>query len=83
MQKRVAPFAFAMRAFASTSSRSIRGSGLTPGFKANALRTIRAVFGTGAGLDGQQRADLHLVRIEVGAMHALRVKHEVGERQRK
>ncbi len=42
------------------------------GLEANALRAVGAVLGAGAGLDRQQRGDLHRVRVEVLAMHPLR-----------
>mgnify|MGYP000570668898 CR=1 FL=1 len=34
------------------------------------LRTIGAVFGATAGFDREQRGDLHLIRIEMRAVHA-------------
>src|SRR5690606_5822676 len=57
--------------------------GLQAGVEADALRAVGAVLRASAGLDRKQGADLHLVRIEMLAMYALRMKHEVGERQRK
>jgi hypothetical protein len=47
----------------------------------HALRTVLAVLGTAAGLNAQQRADLHGIRVEVLPVHALRLEHQVLERQ--
>ena len=44
------------------------------------LRAVLAVLGTGAGLDRQQRRDLYAVRVEVRAMHRLRLEQQVVER---
>ena len=43
------------------------------------LRAIFAVFRTGTGLDRQQRGHLDAVRIEMLAMHGLRLKQQVVE----
>ena len=48
-----------------------------------ALRAVGAVLGTGAGLDRQQGADLNPIGIEIRAVHRLRAKQQVVERQRK
>ena len=56
--------------------------GIDPGVVVDALRTIRAVLGTAAGLDREQRRNLHLARIEVLAMNALGAEQQLGERQR-
>jgi len=45
------------------------------------LRAIAAVFGTAAGLDRQQRRQLHAIGVEVFTMHRLRPIHQVGKRQ--
>src|SRR5690606_14881353 len=47
----------------------------------NALRTVRAVLGTRAGLDRQQRRALHRVRIEMLPVHPLRRVKQIEERQ--
>src|SRR5687768_18092603 len=49
---------------------------LDAGGKMGTLRTIGAVFSAAAGFDGEQRADLHLVGIEVLAVDALRHKQQ-------
>src|SRR5690606_11536924 len=46
-----------------------------------ALRAVFAVFGTGTGLDGQQRAQLHFVGVEVLAVHGLGAEQQIIERQ--
>ena len=43
------------------------------------LRAVLAVFRAGAGLDRQQGRDLHAVRVEVRAVHRLRLEQEVVE----
>src|ERR1700686_4583021 len=45
------------------------------------LRAIRAIFRTSTGLDRQQRGELNRVGVEVFAMHSLRAKQQVVERQ--
>ena len=60
MQKRVAPPAFAARASASTASTLISFSAFDAGVVVRALRAIGAVFRAAAGLDREQRRDLHL-----------------------
>ncbi len=45
------------------------------------LRAIAAIFGTTAGLDGQQGGKLHLVRVEMFAVNLLRAVQQIGERQ--
>ena len=45
------------------------------------LRTVAAVLGTATGLDRQQGGELHRVRIEMLAVHLLRLEQQVGERQ--
>jgi hypothetical protein len=46
-----------------------------------ALRAIAAILGTAAGLDAEQARRLNMVRIEVGAVNALRPKHQIRERE--
>jgi len=43
------------------------------------LRTVLAVFRAGAGLDREQRGDLHAVGVEMLAMHRLRLEQQVIE----
>ena len=45
------------------------------------MRTISAIFGARSRLDGKQRADLNLVRIEVLPVNALGVIQQIGKRQ--
>ena len=52
------------------------------GVKARGLRTIAAVLRAAAGLDRDQRGELHGVRCMVRAMHLLRPVQEIVERQR-
>ncbi|SAJ32771.1 Uncharacterised protein [Enterobacter cloacae] len=54
--------------------------GFETGFIAHALRAIFAVFRASPGFDRQQRADLNMTRIEVLAVHLLRLKHQLQER---
>ena len=82
MQKRLAPARLAVRASASTASSVISFSGFDAGIVMRALRTIAAVLRATAGLDRQQRGHLHLGRVEVHAMDALRAEHQLRERQR-
>ena len=49
---------------------------------ARALRTIGAVLRAAAGLDREQRRNLHRARIEIVAVNALRAEHQFGKRQR-
>ena len=51
-----------------------------PGVIMRALRTVGAVLGTGTGLDAQQAGNLHLVGIEMLAMHGLSLKQQIIER---
>ena len=46
------------------------------------LRAVAAVLGTAAGLDRQQRRELHRVRRVMLAMDLLRAEDELGKRQR-
>ncbi len=82
MQKRVAPLAFAARAAATTASRSSSASLVDSGVVALRLRAVAAVLRAAAGLDREQRRQLHGVRRVVRAVHLLRAVHELGERQR-
>ena len=72
----------ARRAASSTSLHVQQLLALEPGVVADALRAVGAVLRAGAGLDRQQRAHLHAVRVEVRAVHALGVEQQVVERQR-
>jgi hypothetical protein len=54
---------------------------LEPGVVARRLRAVGAIFGAAAGLDREQGRDLHLVRIEMFAMHLRRAEQQVVERQ--
>ncbi len=81
MQKRVDPFSRAMRAASSTASGRIIRSRPTPVCVVRALRTIRAVFGASAGLDAEQRAALHRLRIVVLTVDRLRAKEQLGQRK--
>ena len=78
MQKRVAPCAFAARAAATTASRASSASSVDAGVIALRLRAVAAVLGAAAGLDRQQRRQLHRVRRVVLAVHLLRA--EAGDR---
>jgi hypothetical protein len=49
---------------------------------AGGLRAIGAVLRAAAGLDREQRRNLHLGRIEVEAVNALRAEDQFRERQR-
>ena len=82
MQKREAPEALAARASASTASIAISFSALTPVSYCAALRAIGAVLRTAAGLDRQQRRDLHLGRIEILPVHCAGAEHQLRKRQR-
>ncbi len=55
--------------------------GFDAGRVARGLRAVRAVLGTAAGLDRQQRRHLHRVRVVVRAMHRVGAREQVGERQ--
>jgi hypothetical protein len=57
--------------------------GLDAGVVLRALRTIGAVFRAAAGLDRKQRRNLHFAWIEMHAVHARRLEHQFGKRQRK
>ena len=65
MQKRVAPLALAACARFTTSHDLHQLLALEARVVAHALRAVRAVLRAGAGLDRQQGAHLHLVRLEV------------------
>ena len=54
--------------------------GLDPGPVADALRAVGAILRAGAGLDGQQRRDLHGVGIEVLPVDPLGFVEQVVER---
>ncbi len=54
---------------------------LQVGLVVRALRAVAAVLRTGAGLDAQQRAHLHGVGVEMGAVRGLRAVQQVAERQ--
>ena len=82
MQNRLAPDALAARAASTHRSAAHELFGIDTGVVVNALRTIGAVFRAAAGLDREQRRDLHLARIEVLAMNALGTEQQLGERQR-
>jgi hypothetical protein len=45
----------------------------------SALRTVRAIFGATAGLDRQQRRQLHPIRIEVFAVNLVGLRQQVVE----
>ena len=81
MQKRVAPAALACFALASTASTAHELFGFDAGRVARGLRAVRAVLGTAAGLDRQQRRHLHRVRVVMRAMHRVGAREQVGERQ--
>ena len=82
MQKRVAPAAL----------RGARGGDdvrdvehrlvVDAGVIARGLRAVGAVLGAAAGLDRDQRRQLHRVGRVMRAMHVLRAEQEIGERQR-
>ena len=72
---------FAARASASTASERHQLFGAHAGLVARALRAIGAILRAAAGLDRQQRGNLHLGRIEIRAVHALRAEHQFRERQ--
>ena len=46
-----------------------------------ALGTVFTVLRAGTGLDGQERADLHFIRVEMLTMDALSPEHQVIEWQ--
>ena len=50
-------------------------------FVVGALRTVRAIFGTAACLDAQQRAALNVSGIVMLAMNGLGAKEQLGERK--
>ena len=84
MQKRVAPCVLGARARRrSTASSSISFSRLDAGVVARRLRAVAAVLRAAAGLDRQQRRQLHRVGREVLAVHLLRAEQQVVERQRR
>ena len=56
--------------------------GLDAGVVFRALRAIGAVLRAAAGLDRQQRRDLHFGGIEIGAVDGLRAEDQVGKGQR-
>jgi hypothetical protein len=80
MQKRVEPAFFALRAESEHLLDFHQAFGFQTGFIARALRAIFAIFRAGAGLDRQQRADLHMARIEVLTVYLLRFKQQLKER---
>ena len=82
MQKRLAPAALRGTRLGEHRVDLHQLFGLHAGVVMRALRTIGAVLRTAAGLDRQQSRDLHLVRIEVHAVDALGVEHQIGKRQR-
>jgi hypothetical protein len=49
----------------------------------SALGTVLAIFRAGTGLDGEQGAHLHFVRIEMGAVHGLGLEQQIVEWQGK
>ncbi|MNM62420.1 hypothetical protein D3C81_737500 [compost metagenome] len=51
-----------------------------PGVVVTGLWTIFAIFRAGAGLDRQQGRNLHAVRVEMRAVHGLRLEQQVIER---
>ncbi|MNZ98579.1 hypothetical protein D3C78_1178680 [compost metagenome] len=51
-----------------------------PGVVVAGLWTIFAIFRAGAGLDRQQGRNLHAVRVEMRAVHSLRLEQQVIER---
>ena len=55
---------------------------LETGFVTHGLRAVGAVFGASAGLDRQQRAHLHGIRLVVGAVDFLCAKHQVAKGKR-
>ena len=81
MQKRVAPASFAACARVAHFLERHQLLALEAGVVADALRAVRAVLGAGAGLDREQRAHLHRVRLVVRAVRGLRAEDEVRERQ--
>ena len=54
---------------------------LNAGFVTRGLRAIGAVFGTGAGFDGDQFAHLHFVAEVMAAMHACGAEHQLEQRR--
>ena len=82
MQKRVAPGSLrALRAASSTSSTPSDFSAPTGGLVVRALRAVGAVLRAAAGLDAEQRAELHLVGGVMLAVDALRAKEQLRQRQ--
>ena len=51
------------------------------GIVARALRTVGAILRAAAGLDRQQRRNLHRAGFEIRPVHALRAEHQLRERQ--
>ncbi len=82
MQKRVAPSAFAARAASTTRPMSEHRLVRHARVIARRLRAIAAVLGAAAGLDRQQRRELHRVGCMMRAMDLLRAQQQIGERQR-
>jgi hypothetical protein len=55
--------------------------GLDARFVMRALRAVAAILRAAARLDGEERRNLHLARIEMHPMDALRREDQVGQRQ--
>ncbi len=51
------------------------------GVIARRLRAVAAILGAAAGLDREQRADLHRIGVEIFTMHGLRAVDQITERQ--
>ena len=81
MQKRCAPRALAPAASAITVSAAISLEALRPVSKCDRLAAIAAVLGAAAGLHREELRELHLGRIEDGAMNGHGAEHEFGQRE--
>ena len=81
MQKRVDPLSLAVRAADKHGVRIHQSSRADAGLVVRALRTIRAVLGTAAGLDAEQRAALDRLGIVILAVDGLGAEQQLGQRK--
>ena len=54
--------------------------GLYAGVVTDALRAVGTVLRAGSGLDGQERAHLHFVRVEIATVHTLSMENQIRKR---
>ena len=81
MQKRVLPLARARSAVSRMRASGSERLALQAGVVVGALGAVGAILAAAAGLDAQQRAELHLVLRPVGAIDLARLRDQVEERQ--